>query len=262
MNQPKKNPPSNGYLVVASRSKSFYISALNLIESIKDHYPEADCCLVVDKDLTDDRAETIPDRTIYTELQGDYRAKLWGMWKTPYDRTLYVDADVECVHEDVSTVFDELGDHHMMFTELNADRDHAFQNRYFPAGQFEHNGGICLYDSSNKKVLSFMERWWRLYTMQKRDEWWPTDPATGKWDLVSYGDRNDNKWWDQFTLWYMLHKEEEWSDMSVGIFEDDARWNTYTNYNAFKLQSKNPPVFMHHSRSLQKDNPNEYQHGI
>lgn len=98
--------------------------------------------------------------------------------------------------------------------------------------------------------------------MQKRDEWWPTDPATGKWDLVSYGDRNDNKWWDQFTLWYMLHKEEEWSDMSVGIFEDDARWNTYTNYNAFKLQSKNPPVFMHHSRSLQKDNPNEYQHGI
>ena len=195
MNQPKKNP-SNGYLIVASKSKSFYYSALNLIESIKDYHPEADCCLVVDKDLTDDRAESVPDRTIYTELQGDYRAKLWGMWKTPYDRTLYIDADMECQHEDVATVFDELGNHDMMFTELNEKRDEAFKNRYFPAGQFEYKGVVCLYNSSKKKVWSFMERWWDLSTLQKRDEWWPTDPATVEWDLKSCGNSEDKKSWD------------------------------------------------------------------
>jgi hypothetical protein len=261
VNQQKKNP-SNGYLIVASKTKAFYYSALNLIESIKDYHPEADCCLVVDKYLVDDRAESVPDRTIYTELENDYRAKLWGMWKTPYTKTLYLDADMECQHEDVAKVFDELGDNDMVFTALDESNEEAFKNRHFPAGMFELNGGVCLYDSSKPEVLSFMERWWRLYTLQKRDEWWPEDPVTGEWDEYSYGDRNDMKWWDQFTLWYLLNKEERWKDLKVELFEDYIRWNNYVNFEVYKIKPKNPIVFMHHSASLAKDNHHIYSEGL
>lgn len=257
-----KKIPSNGYLVVASRTKSFYLSALNLIESIKDYHPEAHCTLVVDEHLSDERIHTTPDHYIFTETPDDYRGKLWGMWKTPYQKTMYLDADMECQHEDIATCFDALGDHDMMFTALDEQRDDAFKSRHFPAGSYDYNGGVCLYNSSNPDVLSFMERWWKLYTMQFRDEWWPTDPETGKWDLVNYGDREWMKYWDQFTLWYLLNKESKWSGISVGIFEDDIRWNHYTNFHSYQIRSKGPIVLMHQSAALNKDNPSVYGTGL
>lgn len=250
---------NDGYLVVASKSKSFYYSAINLIESIKDHNPQAKTCLVVDKSISDDRV-SVSDHVIYTEKEGDYRAKLWGMARTPFDRTFYIDADMECVHDDIATVFDQLGDHDMVFTKLCEDRDIAFKNRYFPAGQFELNGGVCLYNSADKKVLEFMQKWWELYTLQKADQWWPTDPETGEWDLVSYGDRDDNKWWDQFTLWWLTHKDEKWTDLSIGVFDDDLRWNYYTRFKLFSISSENPPILMHYSNTLQKDKPEIYEY--
>lgn len=261
--QPKVNqtrPNNDGYLVVASKSKAFYYSAINLIESIKDHNPEAKTCLVVDKGISDDRV-SVSDYVIYTEKENDYRAKLWGMAQSPFDRTLYVDADMECVHEDISIVFDQLGDHDMMFTKLSDERDAVFKNRHFPAGSFELNGGVCLYNSSDKKVINFMYRWWELYTLQKADMWWPTDPETGRWDEVNYGDRHDNKWWDQFTLWWLTHRDEKYSNVSIGIFEDDLRWNYYSKFPEFLIYSKDPPVLIHYSGSLSKDTPEVYQYG-
>lgn len=259
MQQKATQQSNDGFLVVASKSSTFYFSAINLIESIKDYYPEAKTCLVVDKSISDDRV-SVSDYVVYTEKENDYRAKLWGMSKSPFDRTLYIDADMECVHEDIATVFDQLGDHDLMFTELNEHRDVVFKPSIFPAGRFELNGGVCLYNSSKQRVIDFMYRWWELYTLQKADMWWPTDPATGEWDLVSYGDRQDNKWWDQFTLWYLLNKDEEWSDISVGIFEDDLRWNYYTKYSVFNIHPAQEKVLVHYSSAIKKDNPEYYKH--
>lgn len=254
--QKKNQQQNNGFLIVASRTKSFYYSAINLIESIKDYYPEAQTCLVVDERLTDSRI-SVSDQVIFTERPNDYRAKLWGMAKTPFDTTLYVDADMECSHEDVATAFDLLGNNDMMFTALDERRDPCFKNRHFPAGSFEYNGGVCLYNSSKQRVRDFMHRWWILYTQQKHDKWWPIDPETGKWDLVSYGDRNDNKWWDQFTLWYLLNKDEEWSDIKVDTIPGDHRWNTYTNFGYVGLMDD--PIFIHYSGGLKKENPEVYK---
>ena len=44
------------------------------------------------------------------------------MTKSPYDLTMYIDADMECEHEDIEHVFDELGDHDVMFSALTDDR--------------------------------------------------------------------------------------------------------------------------------------------
>ena len=68
--------PSKGYVVVASRKKFFYISALNLIESIREFYPDAKVCLVTEERFLDGR-EKIADEVVFCD--NHKRAKLWGM---------------------------------------------------------------------------------------------------------------------------------------------------------------------------------------
>lgn len=253
-----KQPQNDGFVIVASKQRAFYLNALYLIESIKDYDPDAKTCLVVDEHISDDRV-SVSDHVIYTEVPDDYRAKLWGMSKTPFDRTMYLDADMECAHEDVKYAFDQLGDNDMMFSELTEERDKTFENRHFPAGSFRYNGGVCLYNSSNPKVIDFMYRWWELFTLQYNNQWWPTDPETGKWDLVNYGDRNEMRYWDQFTLWWLFNREEKWSDLKVGVFEDDLRWNWYSAYGKFGIRPEGEPVFVHWSNVLKKDNVEHYE---
>ena len=96
---------NNGYLVVASRKKSFYRLAINCLESLKDYYPDARCCLVTEEKFLDGR-EDIADDLIFCD--NHYRAKLWGMANSPYDITMYIDADSEIEHEDIAIVFDEI----------------------------------------------------------------------------------------------------------------------------------------------------------
>lgn len=248
--------PNDGFLIVASKTKSFYISAKFLADSIKDYMPDAKVCLVVDEDLIDDHNDMF-DHMIFTERQYDYRAKLWGMSKSPFDRTLYLDADMECCHEDVKGVFELLGDHDMMFTEIKDVQRPIFKTSTFPAGKFTYNGGVCLYNSSRTRVIDFMYRWWELYCLQKNDLWWPTDPDTGKWAEKRYGDRHDMKWWDQFTLWYLLNEDPEWKDMNVEIIPEGERYNEYSLFWA-NMRNEKGAVFRHYSRGLSKDNPAMY----
>ena len=105
--------PTKGYVVVASRTKFFYVSAINLIESILDFHPEAKITLVTEERFLDKRSE-VCDKIIFCD--DHKRAKLWGMARTPYDITFYIDADTECEHEDIANVFDLLGDDDIQFT--------------------------------------------------------------------------------------------------------------------------------------------------
>jgi hypothetical protein len=104
--------PTKGYVIVASRKKFFYVSAINLMESIKDYYPEAQITFVVEEKFLDGQ-ERIADNVIFCDDHA--RAKLIGMAKSPYDITFYVDADIECEHEDIATIFDKLDGHDLMF---------------------------------------------------------------------------------------------------------------------------------------------------
>ena len=72
------------------------------------------------------------------------------MAKSPYDITMYIDADMEVQHEDIVTVWDELKDHDMVWSELTDDRDYIYAERDFdtPEGKrkFTLCGAVCLYD--------------------------------------------------------------------------------------------------------------------
>ena len=229
--------PSKGYVIVASRRNFFYVSALNLIESIRDFYPEANICLVTEEKFLDGR-EKIADQIVYCD--DHKRAKLWGMAKTPWDISFYIDADTECEHEDIEHVFDELGDYDVLFTGLPEERSYCYAELKFPGGQFQLCGAVCLYDMRNPLVREFMHDWYDLTVKQYANDWWPTK-SDGSWDEELYP-RSPARW-DQFSLWWLVNKEPKYQNLKVGIFEDDARWNFFSRY---KYQHNNKPVVIRH----------------
>ena len=149
--------PSKGYLVVASRKPNFYSLAINCIESIKDYYPDARCCLVTEEKFLDGR-EYVADDLIFCD--DHYRAKLWGMANSPYDITMYIDADSEIEHEDIGIVFDELNNNDMMFHKLDEKYKKVYAITSFTYENvkeyYTYCGGVCLYDMRNPLVKDFM----------------------------------------------------------------------------------------------------------
>ncbi len=236
--------PSKGYVIIASRNVFFYKSALYLIESIKDFYPDAKCCLVTEERFLDGY-ETIADDLLLCD--DHLRAKLDGMARSPYDLSFYIDADCEVVHEDIEHVFEELGEYDVMFTELTDDRAYCFKEIHFPAGKMTLCGGVCLYDMSRPIVREFMRDWYDLTVKQYNKSWWPVD-ENGQYDYANYPETLSR--WDQFSLWWLVNKEPKYKNLKVGIFDDDARWNYYSKY--IKQHCVKPIVIRHFSDSKVK----------
>src|SRR5210317_1731324 len=237
--------PTKGYVIVASRTKFFYVSACNLIESILDFYPEAKCTLVTEERFLDDRGKRITDQIIFCD--DHKRAKLWGMAKSPYDLTFYIDADTEVEHEDIATIFDLFEGNDMMFTGLPEERSYCYAELKFPGGQFELCGAVCLYDMRNPLVRDFMQDWYDLTVEQYANRWWPTK-EDGTWDEDTYPISLAR--WDQFSLWWLVNKEPKYQSLKVGILDDDARWNWFSKYK-FKHNEK-PIVIRHYSSAAAK----------
>jgi len=243
------NTPSKGFVIVASRNSNFYTYAVNLMESIKDFYPEALITLVTEERFIDERADEA-DQIIFCD--NHYRAKLWGMSQSPYDITMYVDADMDCEHEDIAKVWDELGDNDMVFHELTPEREKYYAIREFRYGggieKFTLCGGVCLYRSGNPLVREFMEDWFEMFNKQHNNMWMPEGFEKQQWD-------RDLKHFDQTTLWWLTEKEEKYKDLKIGIFRDDIRWNYFTQYGYEGLKSieGKPPILRHYSGSLKKD---------
>jgi len=239
---------TKGFLVVASKTNFYYISAINLIDSIKEYYPEAKVTLVVEKKLMDSAAE-ISDNIIYCD--DHKRAKIYGMAKSPYDQTFYIDADCEIVHEDISKVFDLFDNNDILFTALPEERSYCYSELHWPAGHFTYCGGVCLYDTTNDLVRQFMVDWYELTVDQYAGKWWPTKP-NGSWDEDNYP--RSLARWDQFSLWWLINKEPKYSSLKFGRLDgdEDARWNRFSLYR--ENHCSKPPVVWHHSAATIKKN--------
>ena len=262
MNLHQSQNPSKGFVIVASKKPAFYYSAINLIESIWDYYPEAQFALFTEDRFLDSRAED-PRIQVFS-CTNHIRAKLYGMANSPFDITFYIDADCEVEHEDIVTIWDQLEDNDLVFVELTKD------NR--AAGSFVEVtakipstgdlidltlcGGVCLYDMRNPVVKEFMQDWWEKFQVQEdvynnvdvgpNQKWFPED--TPKSMLR----------WDQFTLWWMTNKVDRYKDIKIGIFKENYRWNWFTSFRINPETKKhnlvdNPPIVIHHSASMKKD---------
>ena len=225
---------SNGYLVVASRKESFYRLAINCLESLKDYYPDAKCCLVTEEKFLDGR-EYVADDLIF--CGGNVREKLWGMSQSPYDTTMYIDADCEIVHEDIATVFDELNGNDIVFHTLPVEAKSLYAIYDFTYNDkpehFTYCGGVCLY-----KNKQFMSDWYHLYLEQQMGIFRPNIEPWNK--LCGF---------DQTTLWWLLKKEK---DIKVGTFKDNLRWNYYHGYEQLKLFPKQKEIIRHYSYAAPK----------
>ena len=239
-----KLPPSKGYVIVASKKINFYRYAINLAESVLDYHEDAKITLVCEEWMFEELHRDLFDQVIW--CNNHYRAKLWGMAKSPYDLTFYIDADMECEHEDIANVFDELGDDDVMFTPLTDDREYVYAERSFdtPEGKgiFTLCGGVCLYDMRKPIVREFMDDWWELTRRMMDREWFPE------------GYNESLRSWDQFTLWWLVEKTEKYKDLKVGIFENDLRWNWYNALNPARTAlPEGGVVLRHYSCGLDKD---------
>jgi len=249
----KSKQPSKGFVVVASKKPAFYYSALNLIESLLDYMPDARVTLFTEDRFKDERAEELCEHVLPC---GDHlREKMYGILNTPYDHTFYIDADCEIQHEDISKVFDFLPGNDMVFVKLMDDpvSKASFVEKDFkgPDGNetLQLCGGVCLYDMTNPLVRDFMQDWNDIFRKQEDEGWVPE------------GYPKSICRWDQFTLWWLTHKVDKYKDINIGEFDDNYRWNWFTN---FRWHQDGPnkgkhrlvddhPIVVHYSNAMNKE---------
>ena len=219
MQSQKNRQPNNGYLIVATRSSAYYKSAINLASSILDFYPEAKIALYTIPEYFRKEDSDLFDH-IDLETPNHIRGKLWALPRTPYDITLYIDADCEVRDEAIARVFYELGRSDIMTTKI---RPYSGAFVYFDdegtQASLDHHCGVFLYNNK-PKTLEFMQAWWDNYVHQVDSGYWP------------FPEHNQRlQPWDQYTFWRLIHKEPKFSDVSVGFFPgQDAKWNFVNNY--------------------------------
>lgn len=231
---------NNGFVYVATYESIYYSSAVLSAESLKDYYPEANITLFTDKKFVNNRS-SIFDNVVTENVPDKTRSKMWGMARTPYEKTFYIDADTEVMHEDIKNVFDNLDENHDM--AMTKVRSYSAVITKFPGGEFTWHCGVCLYN--NKPVtLQFMQDWYDYYNRQEKMK------LTGDWDLPDSLYPREELWhWDTFTFWRLLHLEGYDKKLKIQSMKDDARWNSH-NYRQSDRQK--PVIIEHHTLNRKK----------
>ena len=234
----------NGFLIVASQMKEYLDSANYLANSIKDHYPEAHITLFVSSKIEQYVDRSAYDIVISEDVPNHVRTKLYALSRTPYtELTVYVDADMECMHSDVSKIWDEMPeDCDILITRIrpyNGKEDRWPGGATIPKGRMIYHGGFFMY-RSNPHTLEFMRRWWEDYKIQRSEPW----PYPEEECRVSFAQ------WDQFTFWKLLTIDK--LNVKVDVFDDDARWNFVNGY--FPKEAKKEIVFWHHTIPSKHEN--------
>jgi hypothetical protein len=221
----------NGFLIVASQTVEYIQTANFCGHSIKDNYPSAHITLFTTKSLLPHVDQSAFDLVISDDVPSHVRTKLYALSKTPYTNiTAYVDADMECTHPDVSTLWDQFPeDVDILITKI---RPYNGKISKWKNGELIHHGGFFLY-RNNPHTIAFMEKWWQDYYLQRSTPW-PYQEEECPSSL---------KQWDQFTFWKLLNVDK--INVKVEFFKDDARWNFV---NGYKInETKNPIIFWHHT---------------
>jgi hypothetical protein len=230
---------SNGFVYVASVNKAFYQAALQSAQSLLDFFPEAKITLFTHEPWVCDEAREIFDQIITDGVPNHIRAKLWALSKSPYDATLYVDCDTLINSEEISGVFDLLGDNDILFT-----RNRPYNAKITKLSETEemiYHCGLFLYRTETTKDL--MDSWYMWYLEQN-------DP---RWDPSPYPE--EVRKWDTFTMWNLLTNGN--FNVIVGEFpQPDAKWNFVTGYKQDELMGEEA-VIQHYTIQTERIIGNE-----
>lgn len=216
----------NGFLYVVSKQRRYVEAAKMSAASLKDHYPDAHITLCVPPYLRDKGCDDVFDHIISNKNVPDCtRTKLWGMVNTPYNNTLYLDADTVVESAEISTAFDQLGDNDILFTKIRLYNSNP--TGVVKDSRYMHHGGIVLYKQT---ALPFISEWWdRWAQVNVYKQPWPYDPFPRS---LAY--------WDQFFLFYMINHTNH--GLKIDFFDEEARWNYIRGYLRSELKGKSPII--------------------
>lgn len=225
--------PNNGFIIVASKHTKYLQSALMCYDSLLDHYPDANITLFVSEELYNKTSSLLTRyNVVYSGVPEDKRAKLWALYNTPYENTVYLDSDTFVVNDEIQTIWNQQKDNDILITKIrryNSNPKGYMENKEFP---YIHHGGVFIY---SKKAIPFMKEWWTRWketrALEIFKETYPDIPPK-------------MKEWDQFYLWYLIYKTDH--GLKIDFFEDDARWNFVTGYFKNELNGK-PPIIEHYT---------------
>lgn len=219
---------NNGYVYVASMSSAYYKAAIMSARSLKDNYPEAKITLFTHPEFFDQTDRKLFDN-VHLDIPYHVRSKMYGIARTPYKTTLYLDADTEIRSEKIKDVFDILGNNDVMFTRIIPHISKS--TRIDKNNDLEYHGGIILYN--NKKLtIKLMERWFELYKYQRETRW--------EESIFKEYDKRMSPW-DQFTMWYLLNKEGSFKKIKHGFFPNGGTEYNYISMLDGIIDKRNHP---------------------
>lgn len=213
---------TKGFIYGVGLNAVYLKSAKMSANSVRDYYPDAKITLVVPQSMVDEECYRIFDTVIADEhVPNTERTKLWALAKTPYDLTMYLDADTLCASEEIQTVWDQIKDNDIVFTLIR--KYNSNPRGFLDDPEYKYHGGVFLY---NRKCISMMAEWWDRW-LGARTEW-------------NYPHTPNFRHWDQYFLYYILTHTKH--GLKVGVFEEDARWNFVAGYLNFELGGKAPII--------------------
>lgn len=212
--------PERGFIYVASVNRLYYELAINSCTTLKDYYPDAHVTLFTHEKFLDDRVKGLFDN-IVTNIPIHVRAKMWGMARTPYDKTIYIDCDSIIAHRDIKKMHGFLDECDMFCGDVAdytvADIRYAHVDRKCEYKAM-HHGSMWGYNKTSL-TIDFMQTWFDKFVQQKEAPTWEFDDfAYPVWQQF-----------DMFTLWRLITNHfnegfDRFQDLNIRILP--SRWNS------------------------------------
>lgn len=265
-----------GFLLVASMHPYYKNSAIQCIESLEDYFDDPKVMVACHPEWVEDfeRLDSVV-KVVSDDFPISVRSKLWALQHTPFEKTCYLDADMEIVDEEINRVFDLLDDNHdCAFTVIDPNTG-ATTAIYTEEGEAQirdnakekhlrYHGGFFLWWNNDKHPngQKAMNLWWPEYlNINCNDKFWKEHPE------IYF----KNRAWDQFTFWWIHQKLIP--DLKIQEVENNnkhemLRWN-WNHYMDERSHGGLNPIIKHHpmNRALLNKVPglhkeDEYQPGI
>jgi hypothetical protein len=238
----------SGFIYVASRNRLYYELALLSCQSLKSFSPKTNVTLFTHEKFVDDRCK-IFDKVI-VDIPVHYRAKMWCMARSPYQRTIYNDCDSQICHRDVAKMFNFLDDcdlfcgSNLAYTVGSVKWTYIDKARkHFP----KYHGSMWGYHKT-ELITDFMQTWFDEYIKQVTTPWPYENEHFKEWQVF-----------DMFTLWRMtsglFDEFKRFDNLNIKILS--RRWNTTTQDLPEDLNG--PPVITQIDKDTWRRMPNVWK---
>lgn len=257
------NSESRGYLIAATLSRSFYDAAVECIIGLKDEVPDAKVAFFTHEEWVQDKHRPLFDH-LFTPCPVHNRTKLWALDKTPFDVTMYIDADCYVITDEITEVFD-----HMAAAGPECDILMS-ENRPYNAKVVYFQSSVQAEDGEARELDHYRDEHIELYKSNKAEKfrwhcgmfvWRKNDKTQKLWKewLRYYRKHNESPnregcdpwprslaYWDTFAFWRVLHDQPELG-INIQKMPKDAKYNFVIGYKKTEIRYGEEIAVLHYT---------------